>query len=122
MAMYRDVELGLGIPESLINITFEGFRLPWMQTLQQMGLVGEITAVPIFLIPATPIPGQTVLTQPDSSGAGSALLQQYTVVSGDTLTGIAQRYGVTIESIIEANGLTNPNNLSVGQVLLIPAR
>jgi peptidoglycan/xylan/chitin deacetylase (PgdA/CDA1 family) len=39
---------------------------------------------------------------------------------GDTLYSIAERFGVTVESIIEANGLTDPNYLFVGQVLVIP--
>lgn len=51
--------------------------------------------------------------------AGSA--QSYTVVPGDTLFEIAQRYGVTLESLTAANGITDPNVLEVGQVLIIPS-
>ncbi len=45
----------------------------------------------------------------------------HTVGSGDTLSGIAQRYGTSVEAIVAANGLANPNDLTVGQVLQIPA-
>lgn len=38
---------------------------------------------------------------------------------GDNLYDIAQRFGVTVAAIKEANGLEN-NNLSVGQRLIIP--
>jgi len=49
--MYRDVEFGLGIPEALIHITFEGFQLPWLSTLNRMGYFqNQPTILPIFLI------------------------------------------------------------------------
>lgn len=45
----------------------------------------------------------------------------YTVKSGDTLWKIAQATGVTVQAIVQANGITNPDQISVGQVLTIPA-
>lgn len=45
---------------------------------------------------------------------------EYTVQNGDTLLQIARVYDTTITDIVEANDLTDPNRLSVGQVLLIP--
>jgi len=39
LAMYRDVEHGLGIPESIIHVTLEGPRLPWIKTLERMNYV-----------------------------------------------------------------------------------
>ena len=47
--------------------------------------------------------------------------QEYAVKSGDTLGQISQRYGVSLEALIAANNLANPNLLEVGQVLTIPA-
>ena len=44
----------------------------------------------------------------------------YTVVSGDTLYGIARRYGVTLQAIVTANGIVNPNLIRVGLQLTIP--
>ena len=46
--------------------------------------------------------------------------QSYTVQSGDSLSSIAGRYGVTVEAICQANGIENPNLIQVGQVLTIP--
>jgi murein DD-endopeptidase MepM/ murein hydrolase activator NlpD len=46
--------------------------------------------------------------------------QTYTVQPGDTLAIIASAAGVTIDSIMTANSLANPNLLEVGQVLVIP--
>ena len=39
LAMYRDVEQGLGVLEAVIGITTRGPRLPWLATLQSMGYV-----------------------------------------------------------------------------------
>lgn len=51
LAMYRDVEQGLGVFESLIHITLEGVRLPWLTTLEGMGYVKEGTfALPLLLL------------------------------------------------------------------------
>ena len=44
----------------------------------------------------------------------------YTVAPGDTLSAIAARFGVTVQSIVDYNGIADPNYLRAGQVLLIP--
>ena len=44
----------------------------------------------------------------------------YVVCYGDNLTGIAYRYGVSISSIMRANGIVNPNMIYPGQRLAIP--
>ncbi|WP_374718945.1 LysM peptidoglycan-binding domain-containing protein [Parageobacillus toebii] len=47
-------------------------------------------------------------------------MQIHVVQSGQTLSGIAQAYNTTPEEIIRANELPNPNDLVVGQALVIP--
>lgn len=46
----------------------------------------------------------------------------YTVKSGDTLSGIASKFGVSggYQALASYNGISNPNKISVGQVLKIP--
>jgi peptidoglycan DL-endopeptidase LytE len=44
----------------------------------------------------------------------------YDVQAGDTLIGIAERYGVSPLTVIAANGLLHSDSLSVGQSLVIP--
>jgi len=46
----------------------------------------------------------------------------YVVQEGDTLDAIAERFGVTADSIVRFNGLTNPDDISPGQELTIPLR
>ena len=43
----------------------------------------------------------------------------YTVASGDVLSGIAPRFGVTVKQIQDWNNIKNPNVISVGQKLTI---
>ena len=45
-----------------------------------------------------------------------------TVRSGDSLSAIAAAHGVTVAALIDANGITNPNLLSIGQELRIPGQ
>ena len=44
----------------------------------------------------------------------------YTVVSGDSLSSIAKRFGVKTSDIIRANDMQNPDSLRIGQKLHIP--
>lgn len=44
----------------------------------------------------------------------------YIVQSGDTIGSIAQRFFISTESLLSANGITNPNLLSIGTRLVIP--
>jgi len=54
----------------------------------------------------------------------SAHAQQtvYVVRRGDTLSGIAARYGTSMQAIMNANGLHNANFIWVGQRLVIPGK
>ncbi len=45
----------------------------------------------------------------------------YTVKSGDSLSGIAAAYGVTVEDILAANpSITDPNKIAPGDKIVIP--
>ncbi len=44
----------------------------------------------------------------------------YTVVWGDTLSGIALRFHTTVNTLVKLNNIANPDRIKVGQTLLIP--
>ena len=44
----------------------------------------------------------------------------YTVVNGDTLSGIAAKYGTTYQKLAAYNNIANPNIINVGQTIKIP--
>jgi murein DD-endopeptidase MepM/ murein hydrolase activator NlpD len=51
---------------------------------------------------------------------GRGLLKKYKVQPGDTLTGIANRFGVSMMTIWWANNLTSRTSIHTGQTLTIP--
>ena len=94
------------------------------RTMQVNGnyIRGFIT--PDFDAIAKKIGGSTVGTSTGSStNAGSTTSDGtvYTVVAGDTLSKIAAKYGTTYQKLAEYNGISNPNVISVGQKIKIPA-
>jgi N-acetylmuramoyl-L-alanine amidase len=48
-------------------------------------------------------------------------LHSYKVVSGDTLSGIAQQFSTTVQRLQDANKMTRKSVLRVGKTLIIPA-
>lgn len=65
-------------------------------------------------------PGDELLI-PGGRGAGGATLP-YTVRRGDTLGAIATRHGVSLRSLLQANGLSSGSVIYPGDTLTIPGR
>ena len=55
-----------------------------------------------------------------TAAAGSARGGSITVQPGDTLSDIADRQGVSLNQLMQANGITNPNMVVAGQKLVLP--
>jgi LysM repeat protein len=67
--------------------------------------------------------GQTLRLKPVASTTPvdpPRAARSHAVRPGDTLTGIARRYGTSIQAIVAANGLPNANRIYAGQRLAIP--
>lgn len=47
-------------------------------------------------------------------------MQIHVVQAGQTIYGIAQAYGTTVQEVVTSNEISNPNQLVVGQALVIP--
>ncbi|MBC9866589.1 MAG: LysM peptidoglycan-binding domain-containing protein [Opitutae bacterium] len=90
--------------------------------------IGQKITIPIEgqpeFVPETsdvevPEPLPVVLAVPEPSDLPQEMTQPYTVVAGDTLSGISRRFNTRVEDVMAASGL-NSHNLQVGQVLSIP--
>jgi LysM repeat protein len=69
----------------------------------------------------TPPPTETVAVETPVAPTETVPAETtYTVVSGDTLGVIAQRFNTTVAALAEANGIADPDSIEVGQVLVIP--
>jgi LysM repeat protein len=81
--------------------------------------VGQGLLIPVRIVPTTETPTNTpvvivVTATPEEPGiiAGTNL---YIVQPGDTLSAIARRSNTTLGTLVQLNGITNPNRIFVGQ-------
>lgn len=72
------------------------------------------------LLAASAAPAAAPTDAPPPALSATPTLTVYTVQSGDTLGSIAEQFDVSVEDLMAANGLTDPDVLSVGQTLVIP--
>jgi LysM repeat protein len=64
----------------------------------------------------TPEAGEPERTSTPAAGEEGT----YTVKEGDIPVTIAEQFGITVEALLEANDITDPTSLTIGQVLVIP--
>lgn len=79
--------------------------------------VNSIVALNNISNPNLIYPGEVLTIRASSSDSSSATV--YTVKAGDTLSGIAQKFGTTVSYLVSINGISNPNLIYVGQVLKV---
>ena len=84
--------------------------LPGTTPLPAATTVPGAAPTAVILQPAVP-----VVAVPIPAGGAT-----YTVKAGDNLSTIAKMYGVTTTLLAQANGITNPSRIYVGQKLRIP--
>ena len=77
-----------------------------------------------FALPKGEVPAasakKTALAASASTAAASG--DRYVVAPGDTLRSIAKRHGVSEKSLMDANGISDPDKIAAGKALTIPAR
>jgi len=116
----------VSLPTSGETVVSVVTSLPSVGTEPALGAEPEATATPEVLAPEpteaapepTAVPAAPEPTEPPSSPSGSTVT--HTVQRGETLQSIAQRYGTTWQAIAQANNLSNPNMIYVGQKLKVP--
>ncbi len=84
---------------------------------------GFVSSVPgtVAVVQRSPVP-QSAMSNPtpDPTRPPVTIAAEHVVQSGETLSLIAGRYNIDVETLTTFNNLENPNLLSVGQVLQLP--
>ncbi|GAB4467491.1 MAG: hypothetical protein Kow00124_00450 [Anaerolineae bacterium] len=95
----------------------------WGETLAKIAARYNVTVQAIMAANSISNPdriyaGQTLIIP----GAGGLPItgDYYVVQRGDTLSQIAQRYGLSTQLLAAVNGLVNPSRIEVGQQILLP--
>jgi LysM repeat protein len=97
----------------------DGRSWPWRYALLLLVLLAACrpqTASPTAL-PTSPLP--TATPSPVSALPTSTPVV-YVIQPGDSLSVIADRFGLSVEELSKANGISDPNVIQVGQTLIIP--
>jgi LysM repeat protein len=70
----------------------------------------------------TPAPAAVAPAEAAAAPAAPAAADEtYTVKKGDTLTAISRRLGIPVKTLIEANSISDPRKISIGQKLIVPS-
>lgn len=78
----------------------------------------DASAAPSVGASAPPATDVSEAATADGAGGGG---QTYVVRSGDTLSAIAQQFDTTVEAIVDANDIKDPDAIDVGEEFVIPA-
>ena len=79
----------------------------------------EEDAAPLLIMTATP-PAAAADGATGNGGAPLPTPRVYEVQAGDTLARIAARFDVSVDALVQANAISNPHRIQVGEVLVIP--
>lgn len=89
-------------------------------TVQEIRDANDLVSDTLSVGQSLIIPGLSAGDDLENDNNNETIPSTYTVQSGDSLWSIANKFGVTVNDLKNANGLTS-NLLSVGQVLIIPS-
>jgi LysM repeat protein len=82
------------------------------------GITGNLIRIGQRLI--LPAGARAAAAAVPAARAAAGPVRLHTVRPGDTLSELAQRYGVSMDAIMQANGIANPRLIVLGQTLRIP--
>jgi LysM repeat protein len=130
-AVARDRPAGQLALAGLMVVAFAAIALSRLGGVDQRGLAAGASspspqASVMAVVPSpTPVPSP----KPTPSAAPSATpdrsptpdLRTYKVKRGDTLIGIAARFGTTVKALVDLNDIKDRSRIAIGAVLKVPA-
>lgn len=125
------------LPFLLLNILISAstvLAILYYWNYRNQARLGELVAIQQPVVPATLVPAsaETTLAPLDETAEGevageatpaptaTSVADTYVVQAGDTLDQISRQFGISMQEIMEANGIANPNFINLGQELIIP--
>ena len=100
--------------------TLERIARRYGVTIDQLCALNNISRTTTLRIGRSLIVNPTSSVSSETAASGSSAGAQYhTIKSGDTLGGIAQRYGVSIRKLCSLNNVTTRTTLNVGKTLRV---
>jgi len=115
-----------GISERSLAATNNLSDPDWIRVSDSLNVPSKPTAAPATLgqlaeVPSQPVVAQRPVARPAVQQVAIApQMQDYQVGLGDTVARIAQAHNVSLSKLIDANRLSDPNVIFVGQVLHVP--
>lgn len=92
---------------------FYGDKATWLKYAAKNGVATPVPA------PTKPVATKPAPAKPAPKPTATAT---YTVKPGDTLSGIAAKYGTTYTELARINGIANPDHIQAGQVLKVTGK
>lgn len=92
--------------------TLSGIAEKFGTTYQELAAINGIEDPNVIHV------GQIIKLKGDTASSLQSC-DTYTVQAGDTLSGIAEKFGTTYQELAAINGIENPNAIYVGQVLIV---
>jgi LysM repeat protein len=84
-------------------------------TVPRIGATNYVTQ-PVVTLPPPTVPGQTT-----PAGGTTQAAQEYRIRNGDTVSGIARRYGITTDQLVDFNGWDSASHVIIrGDIIKIP--
>lgn len=92
-----------------------------LATLKALNAIGDANRIFVGqeLLLTTPAPVPTA--PPDAPRSSPFAPDKHTVQTGETLSGIAARYGLTLQQLKQPNGIADENAIYTGQILVLIA-